>query len=205
MPTRPCRDIERGDGLILIDPKADLVADVLARVPDSRTADVIVLDPSATDFPVGFNVLQVGRSDHERELVVDHVVHAFSELWRSSWGPRTSDVLRACLLTLTQTQAADGSSFALTEVPELLLNPSFRRFVTAQATVPDSIRSFWSAYEQMSDAERAQVIGPSMNKIRSLTTRTALRLMLGQSTGVDLAIVFLRKPSPACSAPTTPP
>jgi hypothetical protein len=187
------QDCERGDGLVLIDPKSDLVADVLARVPDHRTADVLVLDPSATDFPIGFNVLQVGRSEHERELVVDHVVHVFSELWHSSWGPRTSDVLRACLLTLTHTQAADGSAFALTEVPELLLNPAFRRFITSQATVPDSVRSFWSSYEQMSDAERAQVIGPSMNKLRSLTTRTALRLMVGQSTGIDLADVFTKR------------
>lgn len=187
------QDIERGDGLVLLDPKSDLVADVLARVPGGRTEDVIVLDPSATDFPVGFNVLQVGRSEHERELVVDHVVHVFSELWRSSWGPRTSDVLRNCLLTLTHTRAADGSAFALTEVPELLLNPAFRKFVTAQAGVPDTVRSFWSAYEHMSEGERAQVIGPSLNKLRTLTTRTSLRLMLGQSKGIDLADVFRKR------------
>lgn len=187
------QDIERGDGLVLLDPKSDLVADVLARVPADRTNDLVVLDPSATDFPVGFNVLQVGRSEHERELVVDHVVHVFSELWRSSWGPRTSDVLRTCLLTLTHASAADGSAFALTEVPELLLNPAFRKFVTAQAGVPDSVRSFWSAYERMSEGERAQVIGPSLNKLRSLTTRTSLRLMLGQSEGIDLADVFTKR------------
>lgn len=184
------QDIGRGDGVMLLDPKSDLATDVLARVPNGRTDDVIVLDPSATDFPVGFNVLQVGRSEHERELVVDHVVHVFSELWRSSWGPRTSDVLRNCLLTLTHTRAHDGSAFTLTEVPELLLNPAFRRFVTAQAGVPDSVRSFWSAYENMSEGERAQVIGPSLNKLRTLTTRTSLRLMLGQSKGIDLADVF---------------
>ncbi|WP_131770598.1 type IV secretory system conjugative DNA transfer family protein [Candidatus Protofrankia californiensis] len=187
------QDIGRGDGLVLMDPKSDLVSDVLARVPDARTKDVIVLDPSATDFPIGFNVLQVGRGEQERELVVDHVVHVFSELWRSSWGPRTSDVLRTCLLTLTHTRAHDGSAFALTEVPELLLNPTFRKFVTAQTTVPDSVRSFWSAYERMSEGERAQVIGPSLNKLRSLTTRTPLRLMLGQSSGIDLADVFTKR------------
>lgn len=187
------QDIERGDGLVLMDPKSDLVADVLARVPEERTEDVVVLDPSATDYPIGFNVLQVGRSEHERELVVDHVVHVFSELWRSSWGPRTSDVLRTCLLTLTHTAAADGSAFALTEVPELLLNPAFRKFVTTQASVPDSVRSFWSAYERMSEGERAQVIGPSLNKLRALTTRSALRLMLGQSRGIDLTDVFRKR------------
>jgi Type IV secretion-system coupling protein DNA-binding domain len=184
------QDVERGDGLVLLDPKTDLATDVLARVPERRTEDVIVLDPSATDYPIGFNVLQVGSSEHERELVVDHVVHVFAELWRSSWGPRTSDVLRSCLLTLTHTSAHNGSAFTLCEVPELLLNTSFRRFVTAQPTVPEPVRSFWFAYEQMSDGERAQVIGPSLNKLRALTTRTSLRLMLGQSTGIELAEVF---------------
>ncbi|MEV4056807.1 type IV secretory system conjugative DNA transfer family protein [Amycolatopsis sp. NPDC049688] len=187
------QDVERGDGVMLVDPKSALVSDVLARVPQNRTEDVIVLDPSATDYPVGFNVLQVGRSEHERELVVDHVVHVFSELWRSSWGPRTSDVLRTCLLTLTHTTANDGSAFTLCEVPELLLNPAFRRFVTAQASVPDTVRSFWSAYESMSDGERTQVIGPSLNKLRSLTTRTPLRLMLGQSRGIDLADLYRQR------------
>ncbi len=188
------QDLARGTGLVLIDPKADLVADVLARLPEERTDDVIVLDPAATDTPIGFNVLQVGRSEHERELVVDHVVHVCAELWRSSWGPRTSDVLRSALLTLTHTTAPDGSAFTLCEVPELLLNPSFRRFVIGQPTVPEAVRSFWFGYyEQLSDAERAQVIGPSLNKLRALTTRTALRLMLGQSSGVDLGEVFRSK------------
>jgi hypothetical protein len=187
------QDIDRNDGLLLMDPKSDLVDEVLARVPDERTEDVIVLDPSATDYPVGFNVLQVGRDEQERELVVDHVVHVFSELWRSSWGPRTSDVLRTCLLTLTHTRAMDGSAFTLVEVPELLLNPTFRRFVLSQAGVPDSVRSFWSAYERMSEGERAQVIGPSLNKLRSLTTRTPLRLMLGQSEGINLSDIFTKR------------
>ena len=184
------QDLAAGAGIFLVDPKTDLVDDVLARLPEDREQDVIVLDPSATDRPVGFNVLQVGQSEHERELVVDHVVHVLSELWRSSWGPRTSDVLRNSLLTLTHTTAHDGSAFTLCEVPELLLNPAFRRFVTGQPTVPDSVRSFWFIYEQMSDGERAQVIGPSLNKLRALTTRTALRLMLGQSSGLDLGEVF---------------
>lgn len=45
----------------------------------------------------------------------------------------------------------------------------------------------------MSDGERAQVIGPSLNKLRSFTTRTALRLMLGQTAGVRLGEVFTKR------------
>jgi hypothetical protein len=45
----------------------------------------------------------------------------------------------------------------------------------------------------LSEAERVQVIGPTMNKLRSFTTRTPLRLMLGQSDGLDLTDVFANR------------
>src|SRR5262249_40577520 len=162
------------------------------RVPEKRRQDVLVLDPSVTDRPIGLNVLDTADGEHAEELAVDHLVHLMSSLWRSSWGPRTSDVLRNALLTLTHTRAADDNRFTLVELPELLLNPSFRRFVLSQPQVPGPVRPFWDAYEVMSDGERTQVIGPSLNKLRSFTTRTAIRLMLGQSQGVRLDEVFTK-------------
>jgi hypothetical protein len=188
------QDMEAGRGVVAIDPKGgDLIRDVLERVPEARRDDVVVIDPSATDRPVGLNVLDGARGEHAEELVVDHLVHLMSSLWRSSWGPRTSDVLRNALLTLTHTRALDGSRFTLVELPELLLNAALRRFVTTQPGVPETVRHFWTAYEAMSDGERAQVIGPSLNKLRSFTTRTALRLMLGQATGIRLDEVFTKR------------
>jgi hypothetical protein len=186
-------DMRRGRGVVVIDPKGDLITDVLDRVPEHRQADVVVLDPSFTDRPVGLNILDLGSDEHARELAVDQVVHVMASLWQSSFGPRTADVLRNALLTLTHTRAADGSAHTLIELPELLTNPSFRRFVTGQPTVPASVRPFWFAYEQMSDNERAQVIGPSMNKLRSFTTRSSLRLLLGQSSGIRLSDIYTKR------------
>jgi hypothetical protein len=188
------QDIAAGRGVVVLDPKGgDLIRDVLDRVPEARRDDVLLIDPSATDYPVGLNVLEIARGEHARELAADHLVHLMASLWHSSWGPRTSDVLRNALLTLTHTRAVDGSRFTLVELPELLLNHELRRFVTSQPSVPVAVRPFWAAYEEMSDGERAQVIGPSLNKLRSFTTRTALRLMLGQSEGVRLDEVFTKR------------
>jgi hypothetical protein len=188
------QDMEAGRGVVAIDPKGgDLIRDVLDRVPERRRDDVVVIEPGATDWPVGLNVLEMAQGEHAAELAVDHLVHLMSSLWHSSWGPRTSDVLRSALLTLTHTRAVDGSRFTLVELPELLLNPGFRRFVTSQPTVPAAVRPFWESYEVMSDGERAQVIGPSLNKLRSFTTRTALRLMTGQSQGIRLDEVFTKR------------
>jgi hypothetical protein len=187
------QDAKAGYGLVVIDPKSDLCTDIQERLPEKRTPDVIVLNPASTDQPIGFNILQTARGEDERELVVDNVVRIFAEIWKSSFGPRTTDVLRNALLTLTATKAPDGSMFTLTEVAPLLENPSFRHFVTGQVGVPESVRSFWTAFDSMSTGERAQTIGPSLNKLRALTTRTSLRLMLGQSKGLDMADVFTKR------------
>lgn len=194
MATQIIQDIEAGRGVAVIDPKGgDLVADVLARVPEHRRDDVVVIDPSATSRPVGINILDGVYGEHAEELVVDHLIHLMGSLWSGSWGPRTSDTLRNALLALTHARTAAGGRFTLVELPELLLNASFRRFVMSQPTIPASVRPFFAAYEAMSDGERAQVIGPSLNKLRSFTTRTALRLMLGQDGGVQLSDVFTKR------------
>ena len=187
------QDARAGYGLVVIDPKADLCDDILARLPDERRDDVLVLNPAATERPIGFNILAAAHSEQERELVVDNVVRIFAEVWKASFGPRTTDVLRNALLTLTAATAPDGSAFTPAEVAPLLEQPAFRRFVTVQPTVPDTVRSFWQSYESMSTGERAQTIAPSLNKLRALTTRTSLRLILGQSQGIAMSDVFSRR------------
>jgi Type IV secretion-system coupling protein DNA-binding domain len=187
-----CQDITAGFPLLLLDPGDDLVRDVLARVPENRRDDVVVLDPTDIDRPIGFNILRVGHGVHARELAVDTIIHIFSDLFKSSWGPRTADVLRASLLTLTSTTAADGSAFTLCELPELLTNSAFRRSVTKKATLAGGVREFWAWYDNLSDAERAQVIGPVMNKLRAFTLKTPLRLILGQSDGLNLTDIFTK-------------
>ena len=187
------QDARAGYGLIVVDPKSDLCDEILARLPEERRDDVIVLNPAATDQPIGFNILAAARGEQARELVADNVVRIFAEIWKSSFGPRTADVLRNALLTLTATDASGSSAFTLAEVAPLLENAAFRRFVTTQSGVPESVRSFWAAYESMSAGERAQTIAPSLNKLRALTTRTGLRLILGQSAGLDIGEVFARR------------
>jgi hypothetical protein len=184
------QDIRAGRGMVVVDPKGDLITEILDRIPDERTDDVIVLDPSAVHQPVGFNPLRSSDSELARELAMDHLIHVFSSIWRTSWGPRTADVLRSSLLTLMNATAPDGTASTLVELEPLLLDPSFRRFVLAQNTVPTAVRPFWTRYEAMSEAERTQVIAPSLNKLGALTTTTSTRLLLGQSEGIDLGSVF---------------
>ncbi|MGH3937413.1 MAG: type IV secretory system conjugative DNA transfer family protein [Pseudonocardiaceae bacterium] len=178
-------DIHRGYGVIAIDARGDLITDVLARIPDSRADDVIVVDPTITDQPIGFNPL---ASPH-KELAAGFVLHVLHSIYAESWGPRTADVLRASLLTLTHALPAAGGRYTLCELPELLTNPGFRRPVTSQP-LPPGLGEFWRWYEALSDRERLHVIAPVLNKLRAFTLSTPLRLLLGQSHGLDFTQVF---------------
>ena len=179
-------DASNGDGMAILDAKGDMVTDILERLEQSRWDDVIVIDPSDVARPVSINVLSSADTETARELAVDQVVHIFRQQWADYWGPRTETVLRCGLLTLISTRAVDGSRFTLCELPELLNNSAFRRYVTSQLGVPASVRRFWLNFEALSEAEKRQWVGPVGNKLAAFTTRTTLRLLLGSSEGIDL-------------------
>jgi len=102
--------------------------------------------------------------------------------------------LRAALFSLTHTRAPDGSAFTLIEVPELLTNPNFRRYVSGHPDLPPSVRSFWQWFDgNLSEGDRVQAIGPVLNKLRAFTMRSSIRLLLGQSQGVTLSHRFSRR------------
>jgi hypothetical protein len=169
------QDMAAGRGLVVIDPKGDLINDLQQQVPASRTTDVVVLDPLDAE-PVGLNPLRTpGRS---AEAAADGVLAVFRALYADAWGPRTNDILHACLLTLTR--HADAS---LVMVPLLLSNDGFRRSLTSGVSREDpwGLGTFWAWYEATSDAERAAAVAPLMNKLRSVLLRPGLRAVLGQT------------------------
>ncbi|WP_345711241.1 type IV secretory system conjugative DNA transfer family protein [Kineococcus glutinatus] len=166
-----CQDIADGRAAVVVEPKGDLVAEVLARVPRSRRDDIVVLDP-ADDSPVGLNPLAAhGRRP---ELVADGLLAVFKQLYGRAIGPRSQDILYAGLLTLAHQPDA-----SLAMLPLLLTNPGLRRRLTAGLHDPLTLEPFWSTFEAWSDAERATAIAPVMNKLRPLL-RPGLRGVIGQ-------------------------
>ncbi|MHB8467614.1 MAG: type IV secretion system DNA-binding domain-containing protein, partial [Acidimicrobiales bacterium] len=135
-----------GFGVVVIDPKGDLVEDLLERIPTRREAEVVLVDPTDSR-PVGLNLLD-GPED-ETDLTADQVVGVFGRRFGSSWGPRTDDIARASVLTLL----GDPQS-TLADLPALLSAPQFRRHLVGKITDP-ALAEFWQTYESWSDAERA--------------------------------------------------
>jgi hypothetical protein len=165
-------------GLVCIDSKGDLIADLADRIPADRRRDVIVFDPADAE-PVGFNL--IGGSG-ESDLVVDHVVSELRHRYGAAGlGPRSEDILRACLTTLT---TANGD-FTLCEVEPLLTNPAFRQRLIGRLDEP-TLEGFWSWFGSLSPAAQAEAIAPLSNKLRSYTMRRRVRAVIGQADGLDL-------------------
>jgi hypothetical protein len=167
-------------GLIVIDSKGDLIADLVDRIPPARRAEVVVFDPADREQPVGFNL--IGGSG-ESDLVVDHVVSELRARYGAAGlGPRSEDILRAALTTLTSAK----DEYSLVEVEALLGNPGFRQKILGGLDEP-VLESFWSWYGSLSDAARAEAIAPLANKLRTYTLRSRVRAVIGQTGGLDLA------------------
>ena len=173
-------DAEAGRGVLAVDPKGDLVTEVLDRLPASALDRLVLIDPDDPNPPPVLNVLDGPDVD----LVADHAVGIMSRLFSAWWGPRTDDILRAAVLTLRDpSNAHRGDLLTLAAVPKLLTEDAFRRRATSGITDP-VLRGFWSWYEDLSDAARAQATGPVLNKLRAVLLRPFVRRTLasGPST-----------------------
>jgi hypothetical protein len=172
-------------GVGVIDPKGDLVRDLLQRIPGSLARRVVLIDPAERDYPIGINVLDCPDPDL-REVVCDSVVTIFRKNYERFWGPRTDDVMRAAVLTLLH-----RPGLTLCEIPLLLLHPEGRTKLVGKLNDPVGLDAFWEEYDRMGETQRLQMVGPLLNKLRTFLLRRTVRNMLGQPRStVDLQRVM---------------
>lgn len=169
------QDLDADRPVVVIEPK-DLIADLLARIPEKRKGDIVVLDPF-DEAPVGINPLDAAhRHGRSPEVVADSLFGTFKAIWGDSLGPRSSDILRNCLNLLA---ARDDASLVM--LPLLLSNPGFRRRLTRNIMQQDPFAAgpFWQWFDSLSPEATATTIAPLSNKLRPLLSKP-LRDVLAQ-------------------------
>jgi hypothetical protein len=177
-------DIEAGRSIFLVEPKGDLVSDVLARIPARVRERVRVIEPGNFGLVVGINPLAGALDDAERRA--DSLLGLFKAVFGGAIGPRSSDVLLHALIALCRLD--DGT---LTDVPVFLTNAGFRRRVLAGVSDPLTLAPWAAWFEALSEPERAHVVTPILNKTRIWTARPVLRRLLGQAyPGLRLEDLF---------------
>ncbi|MBG0824893.1 type IV secretion system DNA-binding domain-containing protein [Planomonospora sp. ID91781] len=160
-------DAEAGRGALVIDPKGDLITDVLARLPSAAIGRTVVFDPQDAARPPAINVL----AGPDPAFAVDSIVTIFHRCFSSAWGPRVDDLLRSTCLTLTKVL---GQRATLADVPRLLTDSAYRARITARLD-DELLAGFWESYQALTPAGQATVIGPVMNKLRAVLLRPFIR------------------------------
>lgn len=174
-------DAEAGRGAVVVDPKGDLVTDVIERLPESAIPTTVLLDPDERHARPVLNVLR----GPDRDLAVDNLVGVFSRVFAAGWGPRSDDILRASCLTLWNRPGA-----GLADIPRLLLDGTYRAEATSGIRDP-ILAGFWREYETLPSTSRASRIAPLLNKLRALLLRDFVRTTVGGgSSTVDLDAVL---------------
>jgi energy-coupling factor transporter ATP-binding protein EcfA2 len=168
-------DVERGNGLCVIDPHGDIAESIVKRIPKGRLQDLIYFNATDSDNPIAFNPLK-GVHQKYHHLVASGLVSTFKKIWSESWGPRMEYILRFSLLTLLCVPDA-----TLLDIQPLLVNAEVRE--NALTYVKDAhILSFWhNEYDKYSPMLRAEAISPVLNKTGLFITSIPLRNIVGQT------------------------
>jgi hypothetical protein len=182
------QDIATGAGCALIDPHGDLALEVIDCVPGQRIDDVIVVDPSDTEHPVGFNPFYRVPPD-ERSLMAANLTAAFKHIWRESWGPRLEYILFNTIAALLD--APDSLRPSFISIPLLLTQRSYREAVIRHVHDP-RVRSFFvDEFGRWNDRQLEERLGSVQNKIGQFLANPFVRNIFGQwKPSVDLSDVL---------------
>ncbi|WP_435125912.1 type IV secretory system conjugative DNA transfer family protein [Micromonospora tulbaghiae] len=165
-------DIKAGRGTVVIDPRGDLVTDILDRLPTSYAKKIVIIDPDQ-DSPGCFNPLDDQGDPH---LAVDNLVGIFAKIFQGQWGPRMDDTMRVACLTLMR-----HAKPTLSLVPSLLQDREFRGRFTHGLDDPDGLGGFWLWYDGINDQFRGQVIAPVLARLRAFLLRDFVKSVIGNA------------------------
>lgn len=166
--------------VVVIDPKGDLVDDILDRLPATAADRLVLIDPRQPSPGPAFNPLHV-TDPKDAGVAVDQLCGIFARVFGRFWGPRADDALRSACLTLMRHHGANLS----------LITPLFSdRRTQAELTVglddPEGLLGFWDWFGSLQPSMQAQVVGPVLARLRAFLLRDFVKHTVGgQHTTVD--------------------
>lgn len=169
------QDMQLGNGIAVLDPHGDLIESILTQVPEDRINDVIIIDPSDADFPIGFNVLSA-HSEIEKDVLSSDLVAVFRRL-SSSWGDQMNSVLANAILAILE--SSEGGT--LIDLRRFLVEKSFRDTFLKSVADP-SIVYYWNKEYPLL---KSSSIGSILTRLDTFLRPKLIRNMVAQKSGPD--------------------
>ncbi|RZK12948.1 MAG: ATP-binding protein [Flavobacterium sp.] len=174
------QDMEMGRGLILLDPHGTLADDILSLVPEKRMKDVVVFDPSDSDYAIGFNVL-MATSEAEKQVLASDLVATFKRL-STSFG----DQMYGVLANSVQTFLESKNGGTLIDLRRFLVDKQFREKFLQSVDDP-SLTYYWRIeYPLMKTIST----GPILTRLDHFLRPRLIRNMVAQKAGLSFSDVL---------------
>ncbi len=168
------KDIEDGKGVGVLDPHGDLVDNIMRYIPEDRIKDVVLFDPSDTEFPIAFNPLVAVDEAYKMQVTIGFI-DIFKKLFGTNWSDRLEHVLRYTTLALL-----DSPNTTILSILKMLTDKNYRQKIVAR--IQDSVvKNFWvSEFAAWSEKFDAEAITPLLNKVGQLVSTNMIRNIIGQ-------------------------
>ena len=179
-------DMQQGYGCCFIDPLGDAVEDLLGKVPENRMADVVLFDPSDTEFPSGLNLLEWKTPD-QRDFLIQEAIQIFYKLFDPTQmgivGPQWEHWFRNAALTIMN-QPGGGT---LIDVPRIFTDDAFRSRLIAGVTDP-IVKAFWTQQlAKTADFHKSEMYNYFISKFGRFMTNELMRNIIGQKkSSIDI-------------------
>jgi hypothetical protein len=185
------QDIEKGDGIAVLDPHGDLIDRICGIIPASRINDVVLVDPSDEQFSVGFNILSA-HSDLEKNLLASDLVAVFQRL-STSWGDQMNSVLKNAILAFLESDRRG----TIADVQRFLIETPFRNEFLK--SVRDSyVVDYWQTSFSLLSGNKS--IGSILTRLDTFLAQKPIRYMVSQPENrldfahiMDSGKIFLAK------------
>lgn len=172
------QDIINGEGLAFLDPHGDSAEWLLERIPPHRIEDVIYWDPSDTERPIGFNIIEY-YDEQDKHRVVNAFLGLMQKMFdphnQGITGPRFERAVRNSMLTVME---EEGST--LVEVLRILSDQNY-----ANKKIPfikdDLVKRYWT--DEMANTQefhKSEVLGYIVSKFDRFVTNKLARNIFGQ-------------------------
>ena len=166
-------DIFHGQGYAVIDPHGDFAINNMRFIPGSRLKDVVYFNPADTQFPLGFNPLEVTNPE-QKNNISSEVIGVLKRMF-DSWGPRLEHILRYTLLALL-----DRPETTMLDITRMLTDKKFRKETLSYCT-DTVVLQFWNVeFASWTDKFQAEAVSPVLNKVGAFTANPIIRNIIGQ-------------------------
>jgi len=175
------QDIQKGEGIAIIDPHGEFVEEVLDKIPSHRINDVVYFNPADTEYPISFNILEVPDPQY-KHLVASGLIGVFTKIWANVWSARMEYILNNSILALLDTPGT-----TLLGLNRILADKNYRQKIVNNIKDP-IVKSFWvNEYTLWREDYRNEAIAPIQNKVGQFLNVSLIRNIVGQSKStIDL-------------------